>query len=532
MTNARASGPLLTETILSAADALDCGVAIYSDTLHLLWANETVRRNFPEMLGALDAGEMLYDAVRVGLLAELPDASDAVVAKVVGDVRQAVEGHKPTEMPTRDGRIIQVYFGKSADGFTISFTGDVTELRQREKELKRARAEAQSGSAAKSQFLAAMSHEIRTPLNGILGLSQALSAQDLRPTERDMVESILDCSRNLMALLNDILDLSKVEAGKLDITPVDVDLRHKVDRIAHIYRMRAAEKDVDFRVAVDPRLPARVWLDPVRVRQCIDNLLSNAVKFTESGSVIMAMTCEPDADGLVITVHVRDTGIGMTPEQRARLFENFSQAEASTTRRFGGTGLGLAISRKLARAMGGDVTVVSTPNEGSVFTFTFRASAVSAEDAPTRHRQVQHGAARQGKIARKRVLVVDDNKINRQVARLFLQPLDADVTEASSGKAALQTLSEYDFDVVFLDVHMPFMDGIETFRRIRASGEAWAAIPVVAMTADAMSGDRARFLRLGMDGYVSKPIDERELENALNGAMNMEWAGRAAREAG
>lgn len=516
---------MLTASILAAADKLDCGMAIYDGDLHLLWVNETTRSNFPDLITQLEAGETLLDAAATTIRKANPEIPDREFDILMGRLQQALASPQSVEMPTPAGRILQMYFARSADGNTISFTADVTTLRQRERELKRARAEAQAGSEAKSRFLAAMSHEIRTPLNGIIGMSQALASRDLHGAEREMIEAIQDSSRTLMSLLNDILDLSKVEAGKLDISPVPDDLRHKLRRMEKIHRARAQEKGLSFRLVIDPRMPGQLSIDPVRVRQCIDNLVSNAIKFTPAGSVIVAATFEAESGRSGagrVRIHVSDTGIGITPEQRANLFENFNQAERSTTRRFGGTGLGLAITRRLARLMGGDVTVASRPGQGSVFTLTFLAGHVEAAQytGPADPERPARPSEKSRSLRGRRALVVDDNPINRRVARLFLEPSGLQVTEAESGQEALRALGEAPYDAVLMDIHMPFMDGVETFRRIRTSGQPWADVPVIALTADAMSGDRDKFLGLGMTGYVAKPIDERALQAALTEALS------------
>ena len=315
-----------------------------------------------------------------------------------------------------------------------------------------------------------------------------------------------------MSIVNDVLDLSKIEAGRLEIAPVDFDLSHLLRRLQKLFGARADEKRIKLIVATDAGLSPRMKLDPVRVRQCIANLISNAIKFTERGIItVLASVRETDADGMTIEVRVEDTGIGMDEQTLAKLFQPFTQADASTSRRFGGTGLGLSITRKLAKLMGGDVTVESTPHRGSVFTLTFKASPASAVRA-------EEGSAEEGDRAGKAlnanglsVLIVDDQPLNRKVARLFLEPHGMKVVEAENGLRALELLAAETFDLVLLDVHMPVMDGPETIRRIRESGEDWADVPAIALTADAMTGDKEKLLALGMNGYVSKPIDQREL---------------------
>ncbi len=382
---------------------------------------------------------------------------------------------------------------------------------ERTLELESALANAEAGTRAKAQFLANMSHEIRTPLNGVLGMAQSLLQDQLTPPQREKVSIIVESGQSLTTLLNDVLDLSKIEAGKLEIAPVAGDLLHLVRRTRQLFESRAEEKNIAIRVMHDQAMQTRLLYDPVRVRQCLDNLLSNAIKFTPRGSIdIIVSTSLQDSDATRVEIEVRDTGIGMSEETRARLFHAFTQADAETTRRFGGSGLGLAISRHLARLMGGDVSVRSAEGRGSSFTLTFMAQRTREEDALP-HTITQAPVTQANLLRGVRALLVDDNAINRQVIKLFLGPQGLTIVEAANGQEALDKLASEPFEIVLLDVHMPVMDGREAIRRIRASAEAWQNVPVIALTADAMSGDRERFLALGMDDYVSKPVDQREL---------------------
>jgi PAS domain S-box-containing protein len=388
---------------------------------------------------------------------------------------------------------------------------DIDVQKRQELALVEAKVQAEAATRAKSNFLASMSHEIRTPLNGILGMAQVLANDELTDVQKERVNVISESGRTLMALLNDVLDISKIEAGKLEIARVDGDLGLTVDRVRQLFQVSAEERSLSVDLEVDDNLPKRLRYDPVRVRQCVSNMLSNAIKFTEVGGVSMRVGAEPHASGWLVRISVIDTGIGMDKATLARLFGAFTQADASISRRFGGTGLGLAITRQLARLMGGDVSVESRFGEGSTFHFTFLAEA-AAEAAPAPAAGKAAQAERPGRqIMGARLLLVDDNAVNRQVVKLFMAQMAPQIVEATNGEEALQRLREQEFDIVLLDVHMPVLDGKETIKRIRASGEPWAKVPVIALTADAMSGDRERFLGMGMDDYISKPIDAREL---------------------
>jgi len=534
-------GKLSIDQLLAAADRLDNGLTIYDEDLNVLFANKVSRTHLPELFTALDAREPIETAVEKQVLAVAPDLAPEELSEAVELSIANMRSGEEREIPVPNGRTIRIYHTQTDQGLTLGLSVDITELRAREKELKKARKAAESASAAKSEFLASMSHEIRTPLNGILGMAQALRTRDLNRDEMDMVETILDSSRSLMTILNDILDLSKIEAGRLELSPVNVDFRHRVSRIQKFFRPSAEDKGLYLKLVVDPRLPTDLILDTVRVRQCISNLVSNAIKFTSKGGVIIAAKSkliEGTENSHLVTVHVSDTGIGIAPEQRATLFDSFTQADASTTRRFGGTGLGLSIARRLARMMGGDITVASKLGQGAIFTFTFRADATSGppvakrptqdtsanrpalisdvtEDRPATSSAPLGTGTNTNSLRGMRVLIVDDNKVNRRVARLFVEPLGMIATEAEHGQEALQMLAGEHYDLVLLDMHMPIMDGRETIRRIRSSDEDWSDILVIALTADAMAGDREKCINLGMNGYVAKPVDQRELFTEL-----------------
>ncbi|HEY7799591.1 MAG TPA: response regulator [Hyphomonadaceae bacterium] len=399
---------------------------------------------------------------------------------------------------------------------------DFTERKMMEEELRAAKEAAEASSRAKSQFLANMSHEIRTPLNGVLGMAQALEADELLAPQKEKVAIILDSGKSLMALLNDVLDLTKIEAGKLEISAVPGDFLHTMKRTRQLFQAQAEDKGLDLFVRYDSNFPQRLSYDPVRVRQCVSNLLSNAIKFTAQGRVEVGISSKALGDGLhLVQVEIVDTGIGMNAETVEKLFSVFTQADGATTRKFGGSGLGLAISRQLARMMGGDIVAESTEGKGSVFRLTFKAmEAAPAAPAQTPAAKTAEPVRRSG-LRGVRVLLTDDNAINRQVIKLFLAPQGCDMSEATNGKEALDKIASEEFDVVLLDVHMPVMDGKEAIQRIRANPK-WASLPVIALTADAMSGDRERYLSLGMTDYVSKPVDQRELLAKLHSVLKLE----------
>lgn len=362
--------------------------------------------------------------------------------------------------------------------------------------LEKAQAEALEASRAKSAFLAMMSHELRTPMNGVIGMAHALAATPLSRQQADYLDMIVQSGDGLMAVLNDILDLSKIEAGKLELESVAFDVEKLGRQIYLLWSETARQKGLELVLEIDPDTPAWLAGDPVRVRQVLLNLISNALKFTEQGSVSVRLA--PLApQGLEIVV--ADTGIGMRQDQQEKLFQAFSQAEASTTRRFGGTGLGLSICRQLAGMMGGEISVVSEPGSGS----TFRVTLPLAEaDAPA---ETGH-AAEVVSLENRRLLVVDDNKVNQAVARAILEAAGAIVETADDGLDCLDKLHAGGFGAVLMDVHMPRMDGVEALARIRAGEAGERGVPVLALTADAMSGEGDRLLALGFDDVHPKPI--------------------------
>ena len=378
-------------------------------------------------------------------------------------------------------------------------------MRSSAKALEVAQAEAQEASRAKSAFVAMMSHELRTPMNGVLGMAHALGSTKLDPRQTDYLDMIIQSGDGLMTILNDILDLSKVEAGKLELENAPFDIRRLGAQIHLISNQTAQLKGLTLTLEVAPETPAWLVGDAVRVRQILLNLVSNALKFTELGRVDIRIA--PGATGGVELV-VSDTGVGLTAEQQISLFTPFTQGDRSTARRFGGTGLGLTISRQLAQLMDGEITVASEPGRGSVFKVLL---ALPEARAPL------HGAIAGPAfdLTGARVLVVDDNVVNQAVARAILESAEVLVATADDGRQALARLRVEDFDVVLMDVHMPEMDGVEAVRRIRAGEGGRVDVPILALTADAMAGEAERLLRQGFDDAHPKPIDPAGLLRAV-----------------
>lgn len=391
-------------------------------------------------------------------------------------------------------------------GGVIMATEIVTARKEAEAQLRQAREAAEAANAAKGEFLTNMSHEIRTPMNGIIGMIGLLLKSGLTENQKRYAETIRNSSSALLTIINDILDLSKIEAGKITIEFIDFDLRKLCSDVYSDMNLRAENKGIKFQINIDNQIPRMINSDPVRLRQILYNLCGNAVKFTEQGSVTLSIK----KDQNVLVIEVKDTGIGIPEDKHHLVFNKFDQADSSTTRKYGGTGLGLAITHQLVEMMQGTIDFTSQEGHGS--TFTCRLPLVSAKDLDQQNLlHADHDTSSSFNHAQ--VLLVEDNAVNREVMQAMLETFGIKVLIAHDGQQALNILEKQNVDLIFMDCQMPVMDGFEATQKIRAFNKS---VMIIAMTASAMQGDRERCLAAGMNDYITKPIEETTLESLLH----------------
>jgi signal transduction histidine kinase/CheY-like chemotaxis protein len=425
-----------------------------------------------------------------------------------------------------NGRFLELAFAPTPSGGSVAICTDITERRENEEELKKARRIAEDSARSKSEFLANMSHEIRTPMNAILGMTHLALKTDLTPKQSDYLHKVHASATSLLGIINDILDFSKIEAGKLDMEAVDFNLDEALSNVAALIGNKAQERGLEFLFQVPSDLPRSLVGDPLRLGQVLINLSNNAVKFTESGEVVISVERMRESDQEVsLKFSVRDTGIGLTEEQRRKLFQSFSQADTSTTRKYGGTGLGLSISKKLTEMMQGEIWVESVPGEGSSFIFT----AVFAKSAKTDTPAIR-GLSED--LRKMRVLVVDDNKTSRTIFRAILESLSLQVSLANSGVEGVQAVADTDppFDLVLMDWQMPGLNGFQAIDKIRALENLVVQPKIILATAFGREDVINEAEELQLDGLILKPADPSMILDAIMGAFGRESSASGRRQ--
>jgi PAS domain S-box-containing protein len=492
-----------------------------SDTVTLLDAEGTVIDSLGTEMPTLGRtgdfwpGQSLTELIHPD---DLPDALDnltRVLANPGVEVAQELRAlHADGTWQLIEGTAVNRLDDPDVQAIVLT-SHNVTEARAVEAELAAARDEAVRTLEQKAQFVANVSHELRTPIHGILGLTELLATEEMDAEAHDMVDAITRAARTLVLVLDDILDFSKIEAGRLALVDGPVPLGEVVEDVVRLFEPRARSKGVALNLRSSPNLPEMVWGDGLRIRQIISNLVGNAVKFTDDGSITVSVECERRGlDAVDVRITVADTGIGISEEELSRLFEPFGQAHASTAQHYGGTGLGLSIARRLSEAMGGSLTVASRPGRGSSFglalprrsVFTDEVVAVdgsSGERAPS------------GPTPSGVVLVVEDNPVSQMLVARQLERLGYRVVITGSGEEALAVFPELSPAAVLMDWQLPGIDGLETTRGIRRAEELGLRVPVIAMTASALAGDRERCLEAGMDDVLTKPVSMGTLGTAL-----------------
>ena len=490
-----------------AIDAMQDRVALYDSNDRLVLMNAALLDGITLLDDVYALGRTYEEIVRrYWARTEVTVTPEELEALIVRQVAHHREGDgQPDEIHTQDDRWFFNRHFRTRDGGVLTVSTDVTAIKRAAADVEMARDTANAANMAKSAFLASMSHEIRTPMNGVIGFADLLLDSRLTDEQREDVQRIRDAGKSLLALINDILDISKIEAGKLELETIAMSPVSVLDGAISIVKSQIVAKGLALRIEQQPDLPSWISGDPTRVRQILLNLLSNALKFTDSGEITVRCERAGSAEGPLLRFEVRDTGIGIPPDRQQSLFQDFSQIDRSTTRRYGGTGLGLSICKRLAEAMGGEIGVVSTPGGGSTFWFSVTLAEVAAPAETTEE------AVPQSNDAPARILVADDLPMNQLIVEGMLRAAGHEVTLVDNGVDAVAALTDQTFDLVLMDMEMPEMDGLSATRAIRALEGPRSTVPVIALTANAMLEDATACKQAGMNDFLAKPIERAQL---------------------
>ncbi|MDQ3125272.1 MAG: ATP-binding protein, partial [Pseudomonadota bacterium] len=494
-----------------AIEGMPDGLAFYdADDRLMLWNTRYIEVN-SELAGSLTKGATFRQILQHGIDQKL--YVEAVGREEDWILERIAARHQLSntlEQRIADNRWLRVQDRRTIAGGIVTIVTDITDLKRDAQSLAEARDAAENANRAKSQFLANMSHEIRTPLNGVMGVAQALAQTGLTAEQRDMLNLIHSSGHTLQVLLSDILDLARVESGRLEVADEPLDLGLALREAAQLYEASARAKGLQFFVEIAPEATGWIRGDLVRIKQILTNLVSNAVKFTSEGFVTLSAAPGPQRGGAPsLRISVEDTGIGFDSETRDRLFSRFEQADGAITRKFGGSGLGLAISRQLAELMGGELDCESEPGGGSAFILTI---PFHPAEAPVLAPDIGAEQA-DGESTVIRVLLADDHPVNRKVVEMILRQANVELTSVENGAQAVQACRDGDFDIVLMDMQMPVMDGLTATREIRLNEAVMglAHTPIVMLTANALAEHIASAEAAGADRHLAKPFDAAHL---------------------
>jgi len=527
--------------LYDAIESISDGFVLYDEHERLVLSNSKYRELYKEITEHLVPGATFGEILKASIQRDTIDLDPKFLDDWLSErIEQFRKGSGSTETRLANGRWVRNTERRTSDGGVVGIRTDITALKEQQETLRRNIADleaakrqveqqsfrmreladryatekerAEEGSRAKSEFLAMMSHEIRTPMNGVLGTIGLLQNTELTKHQIKLVGTARDSAEHLLTLINDILDFSKLEAGRIDLEQIDFDLPHLIESAISMMNPRAVMKGLQMDKEIAPSVPRFMKGDPGRLRQILFNLAGNAIKFTDKGDVTLLVEAAKMEDGRhFLTFKVRDTGIGIPADKIDRMFGKFSQADSSIARRFGGTGLGLAISKQLVELMGGRIGVDSVEGKGS--TFWFALPMEEGQPVVTEVKEIAAGPATQQSL---RILVAEDNQVNQMVISLMLRQLGHQVDVVINGIEACEQVLKAPYDLVLMDMQMPEMDGITATQTIRRLPQACSKIPIIALTANAMEGDRERYISAGMDDYVAKPIALPQLIAAMN----------------